>query len=428
MLKRFIIIFTAVCAVQLNAEVTLRQCLEQAERNYPAIRKAGLLDATLQVDLADINRNWLPRIGIYGQGTGQNAVPAWPAAFSGMLAQMGQEMEGLGKLQYKVGADLQQTLWDGGASAAARRTADARKQMEQDAVKVEMYAVRQRVESLYFAILLTESQVRQAEATFLLLQSLRLKVSSLLDNGIATRSDLDMVDVQLLSLGQTINSAIFATKGYRDALALFTGTDLHHEPLVLPQEELDDNSATANLRPELGLIRSRALANKASLAMKDAAMMPKAFLFAQAFYGYPGLNYFDSMMSHRWSFNVVAGVKVQWDADALYSRKANRRRLSIDNDDLDVQAETFLFNCSLQERQQSQAIAGLRKVIDDDRRIVELRHAIRVDAENRYNEGMTDMHTFIDKINDESMAKLTQALHDVQLSYEICKLKYITNQ
>lgn len=127
--KASLLIILVICCGAIQAsgeELTLDSCLARAERHYPLIRQYGLLDRTEALSLSDINKSWLPRIGLYGQATVQNSVPALPEAFSDMMKLMGQAPRGLGKEQYKVGLDVSQTIWDGGESRHRRRTARAR--------------------------------------------------------------------------------------------------------------------------------------------------------------------------------------------------------------------------------------------------------------------------------------------------------------
>ncbi|MDE5839846.1 MAG: TolC family protein, partial [Muribaculaceae bacterium] len=166
-----IILLSFFYSLSAAAQLTIEECISRAEANYPLISKFNILEATCDIDLAEINNSWFPKIGVYGQLTGQNVVPSFPKSLTGILDQMGQSMKGLGKIQYKVGVDVSQNIWDGGASKARRELTLARNSAERAALDVEMYALRQRIESVFFAILLTEAQIEQAEVTYKLLQN-----------------------------------------------------------------------------------------------------------------------------------------------------------------------------------------------------------------------------------------------------------------
>lgn len=427
-MKKYILILLGMIfpALGMRAALTIGECIDKAEANYPIIKKYDLLSATNEIDLSDINKGWLPRIGVYGQGTFQNVVPAFPPALTGVLQQMGQDMRGLGKFQYRVGADVTQTIWDGGASRARRELSRTRTEAERAALDVELYAVRERVQNIYFAILLTEEQIAQSEVTRNLLAENLSKLRSMLRNGVAMQSDVDMVEAQMLTLGQGITSAKSAADGYRKMLGLFIGGEVGTEPLERPSAAMP--SLHGSLRPELRLLDARLSAINAAQKLTDTNLMPKVGFFAQAYYGYPGLNYFESMRTRDLSFNLLAGVKISWNIDALYTRDNGRRRTALDAASTEADRDLFLFNSGLQTASQLENIDGLRKVMDEDARIIALRANVRRAAESQLENGVIDATALLTKISDENLARLSASLHEIQLIREIYNLKYTLNR
>lgn len=419
-------IFWLIAYVASFAQVTIEDCLEKAEANYPVINKYGLIEATRDIDLAEINNSWLPRIGVYGQVTGQNVVPAFPKSLTGVLDQMGQSMKGLGKVQYKSGVDISQTIWDGGASKSRRDLTRAQESVNRSALDVEMYAVRQRVESVFFAILLTEEQIEQSEVTHRLLMKNLDQLRAKVRNGIAMQSDVDMVEAQVLSVSQGIAQAKSAAEGYRTVLELFTGENLQGKRMVRPSAEIP--LADESRRPELDLFKNRLVANDITHRLYDASLMPKIGMFAQAYYGYPGFDYFKSMMNRDLTFNILAGVKVSWNIDSFYSRKNNSKRTSVNALEISDDKDLFLFNSNIQSASQRKAITGLQEVMKDDARIIELRGNVRRAAESQLANGVIDATALLSKISDENIAQLNARLHEIQLIKEIYNLKHTLNQ
>lgn len=423
------IIILLICLLSfgsLSARLTIEDCVTQAEANYPLIKKYNLTEATARIDLSDINRSWLPRIGAYGQATIQNVVPSFPGALKSALEQMGQEMRGLGKMQYKLGVDISQMIYDGGASKASRDIIRTQKDVKRAALEVEMYAVRERVENLFFAILLCDEQIAQNEITRTLLQSNADRLRSMVVNGTAMQSDLDMVEAQLLTVGQNITQAQSAVKGYREVLALFTGENPESIDLIWPEDEMPLTNRSD--RPELRLFDRQLAANQASDRMANTALIPKIGFFAQAYYGYPGFNYFQSMINRDMSFNILAGVKVSWNIDSFYTRKNSSLKTRLNAGNITADRELFIFNSNLLTASQTQAIEGLRKVTEDDARIISLRANVRRAAESQLENGVIDATALLTKISDENLAQLNATYHKIQLLQEIYKLKYTLNQ
>ncbi|MDE6113568.1 MAG: TolC family protein [Muribaculum sp.] len=411
----------------LRAEViTIEQCVEKAVENYPLVRKYDLLASTCDIALSDINKGWLPRINTSAQATAQNVVPSFPEALSGMLSQMGQSFEGLGKFQYKIGIDLSQNIWDGGASQAQRQVQKADMKVQQDAMDVELYQVRQRVENLFFAILLSEEQIKLNQNTVSLLRSNLDKLQSMLQNGTAMQSDVDMLEAQALVIEQNIVMAQSSANGYRKVLEIFIGASLNDCELGKPSMSLPESSDSN--RPELNLFEGKLRLVEAGQRLSDTSIMPKIGLFAQAYYGYPGFDYFKSMMNRNLSFNILAGVKVSWNIDSFYTRKNNSRRNAIEIQNIHVDKDVFLFNSDMQSASVMESINGMREVMSKDKEIISLREKVRKSAESQLGNGVIDATAFLTKVNDENQAVLTASFHEIELLQEIYNLKYILNQ
>lgn len=413
-------------AIPGYADVTLDYCLQRAEENYPEIKKYGLLESTSELSLEAINRGWWPRIGLSAQANLQNIVPAFPGILQNMLAQNGFELKGMGKLQYKVAAELNQTIWDGGASKAQRAIERASLAESKAALDVELYAIRSQVENIYFGILLIQEQIKQTESTIELLSSNLQRLESMVRNGTAMQSDADMIEAQCLTLKQSMAEARNAMKGYRDVLSVYIGEELGEQTLICPVAEMPQSAESE--RPELTLFDKRVENNMARMKAINASVMPHIGFFTQAYYGYPGFNYFESMTNRNLSFNIMAGVRLNWNVESLYTKDSKRRKLMLSSDMINADKEKFLFNSRIQSARENSEIEAIRDVIKEDSRIVELRQNVRRSAESQLQNGIIDATALLSKINDENQAKLNSAYHNIQLIQNIYKLKNTLNR
>ncbi|MCH5248246.1 MAG: TolC family protein [Muribaculaceae bacterium] len=413
-------------ATNVDAQLTLERCQQLAQENYPTIKKYGLIEKSLEIELSDINKSWLPSITAYGQGTIQNVVPAFPQALEDVLAQMGREVRGIGKFQYKIGVDVSQTIWDGGASKTQREIVRSQEAVQQSSLEVEMYVLRQKVDNIYFAILLIGEQIKQSNQTLDLLNANLDLLRSMLRNGTAMRSDVDMVQAQALTLKQSITQAESTVKSYRTLLNIYLGEDVSAQELVLPSADLP--ATLTSDRPELKLFDNRQNALETSQLMTNVSIMPKIGFFAQAYYGYPGFDYFKSMMNRNLSFNIMAGVRMLWNIDSFYTKKNKLAKTVLEVDNINIERETFLFNSRLQTESQLENLEGLRNVMQDDARIVELRGNVRKAAESQLRNGIIDATALLSKITDENAAKLTAKFHEIQYIQEIYKIKNTLNR
>ena len=421
-----LLVLSLFAGIRLSAQVTLEECVKLAQDNYPLIRKYDLLEQTKEVNLSDINKSWLPQINVYGQGTVQNEIPSFPELLAGIISQTGASISGLNEWQYKVGADISQNIWDGGASKTGRKIERAENAERQAALDVQLYAIRERVEDLYFGILLIEEQAEQIRIMQALLQSNLNKLRTMHENGTAMQSDVDMVEAQYLSNAQQLIQAESTSKSYRKVLEIFTGRSLVGQELTRPDASIPQGLMSD--RPELRHFEAQLQANEARNASITASTMPKIGLFVQAYYGYPGFDYFESMMNRNLSFNILAGVKVSWNIGAFYTKKNNRRKLRLSSDNIAVERDVFLFNTNMQIQSQLDHIGELKAVMKENDRIVELRTNVREAAESQLDNGVIDATALLTKLTDEKQARLTASYHEIQLLQSIYQLKYTLNK
>lgn len=428
MITRYLlaILLTLSVSLGLAAQVTIEQCVNLAQENYPLIKKYNLLNSLNEINLSDINKSWLPQINVYAQGNVQNATPSFPDRLSGMLKQMGTDISGLNEWQYKIGADLNQTIWDGGSSKARREIERTQHAEKQAALDVQLYAVKERVENLFFGILLIDEQTKQIRASIDLLQDNLQKLRSMLKNGIAMQCDADMVEAQYLATSQQLIQARSMAESYRRLLEIYIGESLAGRELIMPDAVIPGDLVPN--RPEQKLFNAQLLANDALRNNITSSIMPQIGLFAQAYYGYPGYDYFENMMNRNPSFNILAGVKISWNIGAFYTKKNSNQKLKLAAGEISADRETFLFNTSLETQSQVDNINELKAVIKEDDRIVELRANVRRAAESQLDNGTIDATALLTKITDEKQARLNAAYHEIQLLQSIYKLKHTVNK
>lgn len=409
-----------------GAQVTLDECRRLAREHYPEIRQYDLVRRTEEYTLSNARRAWLPQLSIAAQATWQTEVPSFPNALAGMLVQQGIDMPGMNKDQYKAALELNQTLWDGGKSEADKRIARAEAAEQARSADVDLYALQGRVDNLFFGILLLDERIAQTRLTLDLLRSNLEKVRALQRNGVAMQSDADAVEAELLTVNQQLTQVAASRDSYRRMLEIFTGRPLDGEQLERP--DASEPRSMESSRPELALFDATADKLTAQERLVKAATRPHFGLFAQGYYGYPGMDYFQSMMSPDWSWNAMAGVKMSWNFGAYYTRKNSLAKLRTAKEQVEMQREIFLFNTRLQTAEESGDIARLRKALADDDRIVALRRSVREAAESKLRNGVIDTDDLLRKITDEAAAATARSAREIELLKTIYELKHTINR
>ena len=405
---------------------TLEECQQAAERNYPLIRQYGLIEKTTELTIANIQKGWLPQVSASAQAMLQSDVKAFPDQMQKIYQQMGINMEGLKKDQYRVGIDVQQTVFDGGAIRSQKEIARQLGEVQRAQNEVNIYNVRKRVNEMYFGLLLIDEQIQLNRDLQELLSSNEKKLASMLKGGTAAESDYQNVKAERLNVVQQATGLQAQRQALVRMLSTFCGIEVKApaKPVLsvaVPQQQTGQ-------RPELKAIDAQLRLADAQEKALDAALMPKLGVFAQGYYGYPGYNMFEDMMSRKFSWNGMIGARLTWNIGGLYTRKNDKAKLDVQRSMFNVQRETFLFNNNLEQIQQNEDIDRYRKLMADDEEIITLRSSIRKAAESKLSHGIIDVNDLVKEINNENAARIQQTVHEIQMLKEIYDLKYTTNQ
>ena len=404
---------------------TLDECQAAAERNYPLIKQYDLIGRTTQLTVSNIQKGWLPQVTATAQATLQSDVTAWPDEMQAMIKQMGIDLKGLKRDQYRVGIDVQQTVFDGGAISQRKEVARRQGQVQEAETRVSLYQVRQRVNEMFFALLLIDEQIRLNNDLQQLLLGNEKKLASMLKGGTAAQSDYNNVRAERLTAAQLLTSLKAQRQTLSRMLSTFCGMEVNAP--VKPGSPLSDQPKNGCSRPELSAIDARLRLTDAQERQLDAALMPRLSLFAQGFYGYPGYNMFDDMLNHNWSWNGMVGARLTWNIGALYTRKNDKAALSTQRSSLNVQREVFLFNNNLQQLQQNENVERYRQLMADDDELINLRSSIRKAAESKLSHGIIDVNDLLREINAENAARVQQRVHEIEMLKEIYNLKFTQN-
>lgn len=404
---------------------TLDDCQQAAEQNYPLIRQYALIEQTTQWTVANIQKGWLPQVAAQAQATYQTDVAAWPDQMKAMTAAMGIDIKGLTNDQYRLGIDVQQTIYDGGAIGSQKAVAREQGKVQAAHNEVNIYAVRKRVNEMYFSLLLIDEQIKLNGDLQTLLAGSERKLEAMTRRGTAAQSDLQSVRAERLLAQQKATELASQRQMLLRMLSTFCGIEVKEAtkpatPAALPQPQAVRRPELKALDAQIGLLNAQERA-------LDAALMPKVGIFAQGFYGYPGLNMFDDMMRHKWSLNAIVGARLTWNIGALYTRKNDKARLQLQRDMTENTREVFLFNNSLEQIQQDENIARYQKLMARDGEIIALRQAVRKAAESKLAHGIIDVNDLVREINQENAACVQQSVHEIEMLKEIYDNRYTTN-
>lgn len=407
---------------------TLEECQQAAERNYPLIRQYDLIEKTTELTLANIQKGWLPQVSASAQATYQSDVVSFPDQMQALYQQVGIDMKGLTKDQYRVGIDVSQTIYDGGLISSQKAIAREQGKVQAAQNEVNIYNVRRRVNEMYFSLLLIDEQIQLNSDLQELLSGNERKLTSMVKGGTAAESDLNNVKAERLKAVQRATELESQKRMLQRMLSTFCGIEVKalSKPLRGKDVSLLGEKGEM-LRPELRLFDAQLrLADTQEKAL-DAALKPRLGVFAQGYYGYPGLNMFEDMMSRKWSLNGIIGARLTWNIGALYTRKNDKAKLQLQREVTESNRDVFLFNNNLEQIQQNENIARYQQLMAGDEEIITLRSAVRKAAESKLSHGIIDVNDLVREINAENAARVQQSIHEIEMLKEMYDLIFTRN-
>lgn len=403
------------------AQLSIEACYEKARANYPLIKQYGLIEKTKEYNLSNAAKGYLPQVTFSAQATYQSDVTEIPIDLDA-IGLTGVKIPSVSQDQYKMELALSQTLWDGGAIRSERKALRTQAEVDQRDMDVNMYTINERVNQLYFGVLLADAQLEQNKVLQAELRRSCEQVSSYIKNGIAQQSDLDAIRVDLLKAKQTEAQFEHTKRAYREMLSRLIGEEIGEETRLVKPEAVRPLTKENN-RPELGLYQAQIQNLEAQDSRITAGIMPKLGLFVTGGYGKPGLDMFED----NFKVYYLAGVKLSWNLGSLYTRKNDRRKIQTGIRSIETQRETFLFNTSLDVAQRNATIDKYIDQLKYDDEIIALRGSVKRASEAKMANGTLSGTDLTRDIHAEQSAIQDKILHEMELLQAIYNLKYVTN-
>lgn len=385
--------------------LTIEQCYEQARQNYPLIHQKDLVAKSKEFSVANARTGFLPQVSIAGQATYQSEVTRVP------LEVPGFKVDALSKDQYKIYAELNQSIYDGGTVKRQTALQETNALVEDQKVEVELYRIKERINQIYFGTLLIDEQKVQAELIKKDLTSSLAKMESAIRNGTAFKTNADILQAELLKTDQRIIELNATKRSYLDMLGLFIHQEIA-ENVVLQKPTTVAVSTDSNLaRPELTLYRYQSELITAQQQLTNTKVLPRVSLFVQGGYGKPGLN----MLLNKFDTYYIGGLRLNWNLGGFYNTKRDKQLLDVNLQSINYQKEAFLFNTNLTLKQQNNDITKLNELIAVDEKLIELRTRIKNTAKAQLENGVITANDYLRELNAEDQAKQNLALHQTQL-------------
>jgi len=429
MKKQILFLFLLLlCQLSANAQsLTIETCQVKAKENYPLVKQYGLIEQTARYNISNANKGYLPQLALSAKATYQSDVTQIPSSLGEVLSKLSGKpfsFPALPKDQYQAVLEATQVIWDGGVISTQKKITNISTEVEKQKLEVDLYTLKDRVNQLFFGVLLLNEQLKQNDILKNDLLTNYNRLNAYKQNGIAYQSDLDAISVEQLNANQRESDLKSTKKSFYIMLSALTGITINDQTeLTKPIIDLSILKETSNHRPELRLFEAQSNLYESQKTLLNAGNSPKIGAFIQGGYGQPGLN----MFTIGFSPFYVGGIRFSWNISNLYSQKNNINKIGVSRKTVDIQKETFLFNNDIITKQQQTEIEKLRSTLGNDDEIIRLRQNIKKAAASKVENGTASISDLIREINAENQALQLKSVHEIQLLLNIYQLKNNTN-
>ena len=388
----------------INAQetITLEQCYQWSRENYPLIKKQELIKKAEQYTTENALKGWLPQVNITAQATYQNDVTQFPLKLPNM------NVEPLSKDQYKVFADVSQTIYDGGNIRNQKNLAKIQSEVQTIQTEVELDKLKERINQLYFGILQTNKQWTQLQFTKLDIKEGIKKAEAQLKNGVIFRSNLDVLKAELVKIEQKEIELQAIKQNFVQMLSYFIKKNIdENTQLETPEKILLTKN---NNRSELKLFDAQKQLLETQRKIINTKNTPKLGAFFQGGYGKPGFN----MLKNEFDIFYIGGIRLNIPISGFYTQKNDLALLENQSQDIEIQRENFLFNQNFIEIQQRNDLEKIQNLIDKDNELIELRKNIKTASLAQLENGVINTNDYLQEVTAEEQAILTKITHEIQ--------------
>jgi outer membrane protein TolC len=385
-------------------EISLDSCYAWARSNYPNLKQAGIQNKITGLQKENIRVNNLPQVTLNGQATYQSDVTSFDIPLPNISVPKPSND------QYKAYAEIRQSLWDGGKSAASAQLEESILLNHLNQLEVEIYRLNEQVSQAFFSVLTAEKQLDVLRAQKVVLEERLKTMESGVRHGAAEKTPALAIKAEILNLFQNELQLGSVKNTAMEMLSILTGREINNSSSFIYNTV--PLAADKGLdRPELNLFESQRQQFEYQMNLADKSRHPKIFSFGQAGYGKPGLN----MLSNQFEPYYLIGAGITWNAFDWKRTSRQKKVLGLLQELVDTRQETFMQNLNLLLARQQKEVNKLEKVIQTDEELVAIRSEVTRAAASRLENETITTSEYIREVQAEIVARLNHELHKIQM-------------
>jgi len=383
--------------------IRLDQCLAVASERSALTRQKGISENIMNDRLTNLKSNWYPSVGLNAQATYNSET----VEFSDLLQNLPVSIPSLPLDQYKIWADINQQLFDGGMVKALKQVEKAGYKSEIYQTEAELLAIRMQVSQVFFSLLLTQNNTETIGSSLNLLEARKNALKAGVSNGVVLPENLLAMEAEEISLRQKLTELRLQKTQLFRALSILTDSVFPENSIIAePEIPVADQNG---IRPEFLLFDMQKERLQANSKLIGSGDLPRVFAFSQLAYGRPGYN----MVSRDFHTFYTIGAGMKWNFLNYGDTRRQKRIIGLQQQLVDVKRTNFDVHLRIQLQAELTNLVKYDSLMIQDQAILSLRKSIAGSSFSRLNNGIITSADYLDDMNAELLAELQYGNHRI---------------
>lgn len=415
-----IILITGINTLNSQRLLTLKECYDKAVEVNALSGEQAAYSEIWQLKDKNLSRSWLPTLDAGGSFIYNSSVIDIGSTLGDLpVPGIADAIKPMPHEQYKLTIDINQTIYDGGTVKSARAVEKAGLDLNLKQTETDLYKLRSQINTYYFNLLLLERKKELLENYTDLINKRIISMESALENGVITRSDIDILTSEKIKITQQLNENRILKSSLLSILSSLTGLELDNSTILsLPSAPSDMNAELS--RPELELFDLRKDQLSAGLKATESKRLPKAFGFATIGYGNPPGNNF---LKDEFASYFILGASLRWNIFDWNKTKNEKQLINLQQNIIENRKTDLSENLKRLLEAKNAEILNLLSMLESDSVLIDLRKRITTSAESQYENGTITASELLHEMNSEKEAMINLEIHRINLA--MAKIEYL---
>lgn len=420
--KLYVVLCLLAIGVRLFAQehVTIDQCQSWAVAQTSANVQKDLNGQILKENLGNASAHLYPKLSLNGNFTYQSAHNPWEGTEYADVSPFDNNLPY--KMQYNIGLDFEQTVFEGGKIFFGRRYEHLKNEAEIYKIDLAMNEIKAQVINLYLSCLILDKQmgiIENVQSTFED-QIKQLKV--LLHEGVISANTLSQLELEALKIEQNYEEIKAKKNSVISSLSILTGknlSDVVFDIPVLPETDVFNGNSQ---RLEFSIFENQKRQLEYQRKLHFSNSLPSLSFFATGGYGRPTYAYY--LNKNQWYY--MAGVHLHVPVIEWAKTSGVGKVINIQKEILQSKEQDFRNANQIAIQDKLNEIHRIEQMLVLDEQITAKYKNLTKTSSSQLVNGTITAIDYIRQHNDELQSLMNQELHGIQLlkaKYELLALR-----